>query len=90
MIEPTDEMVRAFNLAWTAGRGEMLDRRRAGIAAVIPLIEREMREQIADQLEDQAAHLRGSPFRRGDLSFDMILGIEAAADAVRTETPVTT
>jgi len=87
VIEPTDEMERAFNLAWTAARGDTGDRRRAGLAAVLALVERDLREQIADQLEDQAAYLRGSPFRRGDLSFDTILGIEAAADAVRTGKP---
>lgn len=85
MIEPIDEMAEAFYLAGLNGPDV-----RAGLAAVLVVVERYLREQIADQLEDQAACLRGSPFRRGELSFDVILGIEAAADAVRTGKPVTT
>ena len=49
---------------------------RIGLAAV--------RAALADNLEAYADHLRGGPFRRGDVDIAFINGIEAAADRVRT------
>jgi len=68
---PADPMIAIFEEAALARQDTG-----AGLAAV--------RAALADNLEAYADHLRGGPFRRGDVDIAFINGIEAAADRVRT------
>jgi hypothetical protein len=43
---------------------------------------REERAKIADELDHWAARLRGQPFRSGEVGFEYIQGIEAAAEFI--------
>lgn len=68
-----DEHVEAHRgkITWTATW--------AGLDAALPSIA----EQLADVLECEAIRLRGEPFRNGEVGFEHIQGIEAAAHMVR-------
>lgn len=97
MIEPTDEMIEAYELARRGYWDRLIDAdegagvrvaahrmaaEKAGLAAVLALVERDLREQIAEALFDRAEELRGMPFRSGQVGIEYINGIEAACSFV--------
>lgn len=97
MIEPTDEIQRAYAEAWFRAigmdeedvqkmvaieLGDPMPWRIAALKAVLAIIERDYREQIADALEDYALQLRRE-FRSGNVGIEYINGIETAAVQVR-------
>lgn len=93
MIEPTDEMVQAYSATYAevmarameAGGAIDLDAvRKACLAAVFELVERDLRKQISDVLDDQVRLLRGKPFRSGAVGIEYINGIEDAGSYVET------
>jgi hypothetical protein len=74
VIEPTDEMVRAFGEAWHAADEQMGTagpdgfRRRAGLAAVLALVERDYRIELRPPWERAACPTCEATTRAGEIS----------------------
>lgn len=95
MIKPTDEMKAAFRDAQRRRAEQLVDQGALlgahdtdildhGLAAVLALVERDVREQIADAIEEYGIRLRGEPFRGGTVGIEFINGVEEAAYRIRS------
>ena len=87
MIEITDEMERAF--AKAHNEALRTPRREGyavhdGLAAVLAIVERDLRHQLADAIDARIRMLRGKPFRSGEVGIEFINGIEDAGSFVET------
>jgi hypothetical protein len=92
VIKPTGEMKVAFEAAYAAAeptdgmhfKEDAAIQFDAGLAAVLAIVERDLRNQLADALEEHAIKLRGEPFRGGAVGIEFINGVEEAAYRVRS------
>lgn len=98
MIEPTDEMKaavselvdeamrKAAHAAYSHGYWAHLRNRATdeALAAVLALIERDLRERLADELEEHAIHLRNGALKTGAVGIKYVQGIEGAAYQLRS------
>lgn len=80
----TDEIQLAFLNAKAASELGESTAYVDGLKAVIDIVERDLRAQIADVIDSQARLLRGAPFRSGEVGIEYIGGIEAAGAYVET------
>jgi chromosome segregation and condensation protein ScpB len=77
----TDEIMQAAVLAYEFASDEPVSER--ALRAAVSRALRMQREEIADAVDEEAARLRGVPFRGGKVGFEHIQGMEAAAQFIR-------